>query len=114
MFGKKATNPYDFLGNSPTSQTIRNRVGVLRNNFSYNEKLYQGERQELLDKIEQAPHEGIREEYEIELHFHEHFFERVHRVSTLLMLYSLLENLMAKICKHKAEAKNQKIPARKI
>ena len=63
--------------------------------------MYQFERQELEDKIKLAPNEGFREDCEIELHFHEHFLERVHRVSTLLMLYSLLENLMAKICKYK-------------
>lgn len=103
MFGKKATNPYDFLSHKPNPQTIRNRISVIRNHFTFNERLHRDERQLLLGNIQQAPNDGIREDHEIELHFHEHFFERVHRVSTLLMLYSLLENLMAKICKHKAE-----------
>lgn len=48
----------------------------------------------------------MSEEYQIELHFNEHFFWRVHRVSTLLIAYSLLENLMAKICKYKLEHLN--------
>ncbi|WP_419239704.1 hypothetical protein [Photobacterium leiognathi] len=103
MFSKKATNPYDFLNQTPNPQTIRNRVSVIRNHFTTNERLHRKERQLLLDNIQQAPNDGIREVYELELHFHEHFFERVHRVSTLLILYSLLENLMAKICKKKAE-----------
>ena len=106
MFSKKASNPYDFLNGSPSPQTIRNRISVIRNHFNYSEKLYLSERQELEVKINQAINDGVREDYEIELHFHEHFFERVHRVSTLLMLYSLLENLMAKICKYKAATKN--------
>ena len=107
MFSKKASNPYDFLSGSPSLQAIQNRIGVIRNHFSHNEKLYNDERQDLENKIRQAPHVGIREDFEIELHFHEHFFERVHRVSTLLMLYALLENLMAKICKYKAKDKNE-------
>ena len=82
MFSKKANNPYDFLSGSPSSQTIRNRVRVISNHFNHSEKLYLSDRQELEDKIKLAPHEGVREDFQIELHFHEHFFERVHRVST--------------------------------
>ncbi|GAJ78860.1 hypothetical protein JCM18905_4854 [Vibrio sp. JCM 18905] len=107
MFSKKASNPYDFLSGSPSPpQTIRNRISVIRNHFNHSEKLYLSERQELEVKINQATNDGVREDCEIELHFHEHFFERVYRVSTLLILYSLLENLMAKICKYKAATKN--------
>ncbi|EPF2931146.1 hypothetical protein ACSL9C_004093 [Vibrio navarrensis] len=106
MFSMKANNPYDFLSGSPSPQTIRNRVRVISNHFKYSEELFLSERQELEAKINLATNDGIREDCEIELHFHEHFFERVHRVSTLLMLYSLLENLMAKICKYKASSKN--------
>ncbi|MGN2670300.1 hypothetical protein [Aliivibrio fischeri] len=107
MFSKKAVNPYDFLSHAPTSQTIRNRIGVIRNHFEFNEKLNLDDRRQLLVRIENSDHEVEREHYEIELHFHEHFFERVHRVSTLLIIYSLLENLMAKICNDKSQKKYQ-------
>ncbi|MEI8616759.1 hypothetical protein P4S63_02270 [Pseudoalteromonas sp. B193] len=106
MFSKKAINSYDFLSLPPTSQTIRNRVGVVRNHFLNAERLHAEDRLELNRNISEAPHEGIREQLEIELHIFEHFFERIHRVSTLLIVYSLLENLMAKVCKYKAEKHN--------
>lgn len=105
MFNKKAINPYDFLEHSPTHQTIKNRINVIRNHFEFSEKLHRNDRQLLLEKIENISNECEREPYELELHFHEHFFERVHRVATLLILYSLLENLMTKTCKDKAEKK---------
>ncbi|WP_172379178.1 hypothetical protein [Vibrio sp. Vb339] len=107
MFSKKAVNPYDFMSHAPTPQTIRNRIGVIRNHFEFNEKLNLDDRRQLLEQIENSDHEVEREHYEIELHFHEHFFERVHRISTLLLLYSLLENLMAHICKYKAQLNKQ-------
>lgn len=106
MFSLKAINPYDFLDHSPTSQTIINRTNVIRNHFEFSEKLHQNERQLLLERIEDATHKDEREHYEGDLHYHEHFFERVHRVATLLILYSLLENIMAKICKVKADEIN--------
>lgn len=108
----KFENPYDFLSHKLNPQTIRNRISVINNHFTFTEKLQGIERKRLLENIQQAPNDGIREEHEIELHFHEHFFERVHRVSTLLMLYSLLENLMAKICKNKAEVNGQNVKRR--
>lgn len=113
MFSKKAVNPYDFMSHAPTPQTIQNRIRVIRNHFEFNEKLYLNDRLQLLDRIEKADHEIDREHYEIELHFHEHFFERTHRISTLLLLYSLLENLMSHICKHKAKRSNQNFQIQK-
>jgi hypothetical protein len=101
MFSLKAKNPYDFLSQHPNAQTIRNRVNVVRNHFLESESLRQIERLEIVKNIDEVPYEYVGDQYELELHFFEHFIDRVHRVSSLLILYSLLENLMAKICKDK-------------
>jgi len=106
MFSANAKNPYDFLSHSATSQTISNRINIVKNHFNSSEERHKQDRDQLLNQINQInqePHEEMKEELELELHFFEHFFDRIHRVSTLLITYSLLENLMAKICKEKSE-----------
>ncbi|NQZ22471.1 MAG: hypothetical protein HRT53_10475 [Colwellia sp.] len=106
MFSKKVINPYDFLSHPLTPQTIRNRIGVVRSHFLSAENLHHEDRLELTRQIAQAPNGSIKEQLELELHFYDHFFDRINRISSLLILYSLLENLMAQICKNKGEKHN--------
>jgi len=37
VFSRKVINPYNFLDHSPTPQTIKNRINVIRNHFEFSE-----------------------------------------------------------------------------
>ncbi|HGF7196531.1 TPA: hypothetical protein AB5F46_003542, partial [Vibrio cholerae] len=96
MFSKKIEMPYDVIGHSIRSQTIKNRMLIMREVYLKVHNIHL-EEYKLMEHLDKQEYERTKEddtddfydyEYANRLQELELLFYRIHRASTLLMIYS--------------------------
>ncbi|HFG1852670.1 TPA: hypothetical protein ACGF2G_003665, partial [Vibrio cholerae] len=106
LFSKKIEMPYDVIGHSIRSQTIKNRMLIMREVYLKVHNIHL-EEYKLMEHLDKQEYERTKEddtddfydyEYANRLQELELLFYRIHRASTLLMIYSFLEHSMMRIC----------------